>query len=299
MNYKLSSNNIIFKFSKDNPPAVKVASGDTIEIQTCDCFTDQIQTFEDKLEAIDWDRINPATGPIFVEGALEGDVLKVFIEDITLNSQGVMAAGKDLGVLGDQLEGLNSKLIPVMDNKAIFNSELSLPLNPMIGVIGVAPCSEDVNTGTPGSHGGNMDNTMIAKGSVLYLPVSVNGALFALGDLHAAMGDGEIGVSGIEIAGTVKVKFEILKGLKLDNPMLENTNYFTTIASSETVDGAIDTCVHDMFELLQKKLPFDKHEIVMLMSAVGQTQICQVVDPLKTARFSMPKWILEKYSFSI
>lgn len=299
MNYKLSSNNIIFKFSKNNPPAIKVAAGDTIEIQTCDCFADQVQTSEDRLESIDWNRINPATGPVFIEGAVEGDVLKVFIEDITLNSQGVMAAGKDLGVLGDALEGLNSKLIAVNENKAVFNSEISLPLNPMIGVIGVAPGSEEINTGTPGSHGGNMDNTMIAKGSILYLPVSVNGALFALGDLHAAMGDGEIGVTGIEIAGTVKVRFEVLKGLKIDNPMLENTNHFTTIASSETVDEAINLCVHNMFELLAEKLPFDKHEIVMLMSAVGQTQICQVVDPLKTARFVIPKWVLEKYNFTL
>lgn len=299
MNYKLSSNNIIFKFSKNNPPAIKVTAGDTIEIQTCDCFADQVQTSEDKLESIDWDRINPATGPVFIEGALEGDVLKVFIEDIFLNSQGVMAAGKDLGVLGDELEGLNSKIIPVIDNKALFNSEISLPLSPMIGVIGVAPNSEDTNTGTPGSHGGNMDNTMIAKGSVLYLPVSVDGALFALGDLHAAMGDGEIGVTGIEIAGTVKVRFEVIKDLKIDNPVLENASHFTTIASSKTVDEAVDLCVHNMFELLQERLPLSRHEIVMLMSAVGETQICQVVDPLKTARFVMPKWILEKYNFTL
>lgn len=299
MNYKLSSNNIIFKFSKNNSPAIKVAAGDTIEIQTCDCFADQIQTLEDKLEGIDWDRVNPATGPIFIEGALGGDVLKVFIEDITLKHQGVMAAGKDLGVLGDELEGLSSKLIVIKDNKAVFNSVISLSLNPMIGVIGVAPASEDVNTGTPGSHGGNMDNTLIAKGSVLYLPVSVNGALFALGDLHAAMGDGEIGVTGIEIAGTVKVKFEVLKGLTINNPILENESHFTTIASSKTIDDAINICVHNMFELLQNRLPLEKHEIVMLMSAVGQTQICQVVDPLKTARFLMPKWVLGKYNFNI
>lgn len=299
MHHTLSSNNLIYKFSRNNYPAIKVSSGDTVEIETQDCFANQLQKPEDRLDCIDWERVNPATGPVYVEGAQTGDTLKVTIEKIALNNRGVMAAGKSLGVLGDLLEGLESKLMPVTDSTAVFNDKLSIPLNPMIGVIGVSPLQEDINCGTPGPHGGNMDNKMIAKGSVLYLPIFADGALFALGDLHAAMGDGEIGVTGIEIAGRVTVKLEVLKNLKLSNPILQSNEHMATIASAKTLDEAVNNSTMDMFKLLSEKLLLDKSELVMLMSAVGQAQICQVVDPLKTARFLMPKWVLEKYDFKI
>lgn len=299
MNYSLCSDNNIFSFSKENKPVLQVSSGDTIDIYTCDCFADQIQKPEDKLEGIDWNRVNPAAGPIFVEGAQSGDTLKISIEDISLNCQGVMAAGKDLGVLGGLLPDLKSKIIPIENNRAIFNEKLSIPLNPMIGVIGVAPSGEAINCGTPGAHGGNMDNNMIAAGSILYLPIFNEGGLFALGDLHAAMGNGEIGVTGIEIAGKVTVKLELIKSLILTNPVLQNKDFFTTIASAETLDEAVIVSTKNMFEILSTKLPIEAHELVMLMSAVGNTEICQIVDPLKTARFTMPNWVLDKYNFKL
>jgi amidase len=299
MNYLLAADSNIFSFSKENKPVLQVSSGDTIAIYTCDCFADQIQKPEDKLEGIDWNRVNPATGPIFIDGAQCGDTLKISIEDISLNCQGVMAAGKDLGVLGSLLPDLKSKIIPIENNRAIFNEVLSIPLNPMIGVIGVAPAGEAVNCGTPGSHGGNMDNNMISAGAVLYLPVFNEGGLFALGDLHAAMGNGEIGVTGIEIAGKVTVKLELIKSLRLTNPILQNKDYFTTIASAETLDEAVNISTKTMFEILSNRLAIEEHELVMLMSAVGSTEICQVVDPLKTARFTMPNWVLEKYNFKL
>ncbi|MBL4936687.1 acetamidase/formamidase family protein [Clostridium sp. YIM B02515] len=299
MNYKLTYEKHIFNFSKSNTVALTVSSGDSIEIETMDCFANQLTTPEDKLESMDWDKVNPASGPIFIREAFKGDTLKVTIENIRLNNQGVMASGKDLGVLGDLLDGLESKLIQIENGKAIFNDKISIPLNPIIGVIGVAPENEAVNCGTPGTHGGNMDNTMIVEGAVLYLPIFVDGALFALGDLHAVMGDSEIGVTGIEIAGTVKVKLDVIKNLIIETPMLENNDYFSTIASSQTLDDAVADCTKHMFMLLSKKLEIPKHELVMLLSVVGHTQICQVVDPLKTARFIMPKWVLEKYKFNI
>jgi amidase len=288
----------IFSFSKNNPAVLRVSSGETVEINTLDCFSNQLQGPKDTLESMDWERVNPATGPVFVEGAQPGDVLKVTVQDIKLAEQGVMAAGKGLGVLGHLLEGLQSKLIPISEGKAVFDSKLEIPLNPMIGVIGVAPENEGVNCGTPGSHGGNMDNLMITTGAVLYLPVYVEGALFALGDLHAAMGDGEIGVTGVETSGTVTVTLEVVKGLKINNPVLENKDSFTTIASRENLEEAVKAAAEDMACILENRIPLAMSELAMLMSAVGHTQICQVVDPLRTARFVMPKWVLERYKFS-
>ncbi|MGF9798589.1 acetamidase/formamidase family protein [Brevibacillus agri] len=275
-----------------------VRSGTTLQMETYDCFTNQIQSEATAVTSIDWAQINPATGPIYVEGAMPGNVLKVKIERIELADQGVMAVGPKLGVMGHRIDAFQAKIIPIRNNKAIFNN-LEIPLNPMIGVIGVAPEQGEISCGTPGAHGGNMDNKMITEGATVYFPVFVEGALFALGDLHAAMGDGEIGVSGIEIPGVVTVSLEVIKGISLRHPMLENDSVVTTIASALTLDEAVKMAVEEMVDRIAAVSGLPLSEVTMLMSAVGQTQICQVVDPLMTARFVVPKWVLQQLNIAI
>lgn len=298
MDYKLDNSTTIFKFASSNPPVLKLASGATVEIQTQDCFANQLQTPEDALESMDWDRVNPATGPIFIEGAAPGDVLKVEILDIKVADQGVMAAGDSMGTLEGQMKGLSSKIIPIKEGRAVFSDKIQIPLKPMIGVIGVAPAQEEINCGTPGPHGGNMDNTMMGEGATAYFPIFTPGALFALGDVHAVMGDGEISGTGVEIPAQIKVRLEVLKGLHLENPVLENEEYFTTIASATSLDEAVNRSIEDMAAIL-KNISLSLPELAMLMSAVGHAQICQVVDPLRTARYLMPKWVLKEYNFKI
>ena len=296
MTYKVSSENYMFSFSKDIKPVLRVKSGEEVEIETMDCFANQIMTNEDKLESLDWNRVNPATGPIFVEGAQPADALKVTIEKIQIGNRGIVATGKDLGVLGHLMEGLYSRVLDIKDGEVIFNEDISFPINTMIGVIGVAPKEGSINCGTPGSHGGNMDTKLITEGSVLYLPVFVEGALFGLGDLHAAMGDGEIGVSGVEVAGSVTVKLEVVKNMSIANPIVKTSDITATIASAPTLEEAVTTATQDMANLLKQHTSMTMEEIATLMSAVGNLQFSQVVDPEKTVRFAMPNRILERYN---
>ncbi|MGE5702542.1 MAG: acetamidase/formamidase family protein, partial [Clostridia bacterium] len=287
----------IYAFSAKNAPVMRVASGAQVTIETYDCFTNQIQSEATTFNAIDWNQINPATGPVYVEGAMPGDTLKVTIERIQLGDQGVMAVGPGLGVMGHRIGAFEVKLIPVKDGRALFNN-IEIPLNPMIGVIGVAPAEGDVSCGTPGAHGGNMDNTMITEGATLFFPVGVEGALFALGDLHAAMGDGEIGVSGIEIPGQVTVTLEVVKNQPIEHPFLENDAVVAAIVSAATLDEAVQQSVEQMIDRLLPIAGMPIGELTMLMSAVGQTEICQVVDPLMTARFVVPKSILRQINIT-
>lgn len=284
---------IIYAFSKENAYTKKVDSGTTLKIEAYDCFQNQIQSAKTEVSAINWDQINPATGPVYVEGAMPGDVLKVKIEKIDIGDQGVMVVGPDLGVMGHRIEKMTSKILPIQDDKVIFNN-LELPMNKMIGVIGVAPDGEGVNCGTPGAHGGNMDNKMVEEGATLYFPVFVEGALFSLGDFHAAMGDGEVSVSGVEVSGTATVTLEVIKGETIHHPMLENEAVFTQIVSAPTVDEAVKLATIEMIERIVAKSDLPVSEVTMLMSAVGQVEICQIVDPLMTARFVVPKWVLEQ-----
>ena len=296
--YSLDSSGLVYSFSRHHPPRLRVPDGSRLEIETCDCFENQIRAPEDTLASLDWDRINPATGPIFVEGAEPGDALAATIEAITMDDQGVLVAGHEFGVLASKFDALHSRLVPVRQGRVIFDRRLSLPVRPMIGVIGVAPGGDPVNCGTPGSHGGNMDTTLIAPGATVYFPVAVPGALFALGDLHAAMGDGEISGAGVEIAGRVTLRLSVRKGLSLAGPMVATPEGLAAIASAPTLDDAANQAVRDLAEVLFPRLGLPWQELAYLLSIAGHMQICQVVDPLKTARFLIPWAALAPYGMT-
>lgn len=296
MTVAVKKEKFFYAFHKENDPAVKVTPGTQVVIETYDCFQNQIQSEDMEFGGVNWEQINPATGPIFVEGAEPGDILKVTIDDLVIGDRGVMLVGPGLGVLGHRLEKEQIKIIPVQDGKVIFNEKLQFPVTPMIGVIGVAPEGEAIPCGTPGPHGGNMDTTLVTKGATLYFPVFQKGALFGLGDLHAAMGDGEVSVSGLEVPGKVTVTLDVIKGKSIPYPFLENEDGLYVLVSKETLDEAVKAAVEIMADTLLPHTDMNLGELTMLFSAVGQTQISQVVDPLMTARFFVPRFVLEAYN---
>lgn len=289
----------LFSFDKDLEPVLKVPSGETVRIRTKDCFGNQLQGPEDQLSEIDWEAINPATGPIYVEGAVAGGTLKVHIDNIELDAQTSSCTGKDEGVCGDRFSDWATHFCKVEDGKVVWDERLSIPLAPMIGVIGVAPEGEPVNCGTPGKHGGNMDNTAIAAGATLYFPVAVDGALFGCGDMHAVMGDGEVSVSGAEVAGYATVTLTALPELSVPNPLIENDTHFGIIVSAESLDKASELAVQQMVDLLASRTNESEADLVMLLSLVADVRVCQMVDPEKTVRFMVPKYVLDAIDFSL
>ena len=289
----------LFSFDKDLEPVLKVPSGETVRIRTKDCFGNQLQGPEDQLSEIDWEAINPATGPIYVEGAVAGGTLKVHIVNIELDAQTSSCTGKDEGVCGDRFSDWATHFCKVEDGKVVWDERLSIPLAPMIGVIGVAPEGEPVNCGTPGKHGGNMDNTAIAAGATLYFPVAVDGALFGCGDMHAVMGDGEVSVSGAEVAGYATVTLTALPELSVPNPLIENDTHFGIIVSAESLDKASELAVQQMVDLLASRTNESEADLVMLLSLVADVRVCQMVDPEKTVRFMVPKYVLDAIDFSL
>ncbi|MHB9093255.1 MAG: acetamidase/formamidase family protein [Eubacteriales bacterium] len=294
---RISSSNSIFKMSPSNNPVANVDTEEIVVFETLDCFSNYIQREEQLFSSVGWNLINPATGPIYINGAEPNDTLKVEILDIKVADQGVICAAPNFGVLGEIITEEVTKVIPVREGKAIFNDKIHLSIKPMIGVIGTSPAREEIPTGTPGNHGSNMDCKRIVKGSVLYLPVNVPGGLLAMGDLHAVMGDGEIVVCGLEISGEVTVRVTVLKELSLPLPMLQEGDSIMTLASSATLDEAAKLATMNMHSFLIKQLNMDIVEAGMLLSLAGDLRICQVVDPLMTARMELPLWILGKYDY--
>ncbi|EJL30593.1 acetamidase/formamidase family protein [Brevibacillus sp. BC25] len=286
--YRVKKQDVIYAMSPENRPVLKVEAGSIVTFETCDCFEDQIQSADTVFQELDWNRINPASGPIYIEGTEPGDILVVHIQKIEIKNQGVMVTGPELGVMGFALQKNVIKMIPIQDGQAVLSDKLQVPINPMIGVIGTAPAKEAISCGTPGDHGGNMDCKQMREGTTLLLPVNVPGALFALGDLHAAMADGEVAVCGVEIAGEVTVKLDVIKGKQWPLPMAVNQEHLITIASEKQLDKAADRAVINMVQFLHEELGVEKAEATFLLSAAGDLRICQVVDPLKTARMELP-----------
>ena len=288
----------IHKMSRENAPVAHAQNGDTVRFETLDCFGCQIRHESERLGGLDWNCINPATGPLFIAGAEPGDVLKVEILDIELDDHGVMVDSPGEGVTGRAVTEETTRILPVSNVTVHFNDKLSFPINPMIGVIGTAPAGDAIDTGTPGAHGGNMDCTRIGIGATLYLPVNTEGALLAMGDLHAKMGDGEVEVCGVEIAGAVTVRVTVVKNCGLPTPFLVNSEIAAAIHSAETVDEACVGATMAMHSFLMQELGMNEHEAGMLLSVAGDLRICQIVDPEKTCRMEIPLSVADAYGYT-
>ncbi|WP_028273408.1 acetamidase/formamidase family protein [Atopococcus tabaci] len=289
---RISSEHVVFSMEKANKPALSVDSGATVVFETLDCFSNTVQSSEDLVSAIDFSKVNPATGPLFVNGAEPGDTLKVTIHSITLPDQGVIVTAPGLGNLSGSIVEEETVICKVTDDHVEYKG-INVPLRKMIGVIGTAPAGEPVNTGTPHDHGGNMDTTRIAEGASLYLPVNVEGALLAMGDLHAAMGDGEIMGDGLEIPGEVEVTVEVVKNFDLPVPLVETDDLWITIGSRATLEEAGRLATENMADLIQKKSELTFNQAGMLLSMAGNLHACQVVNPNVTMRMELAKSLLK------
>lgn len=296
---RISSEYVTDILDKKNPPVAYCNDGDAVVFETRDCYdgsiTSEDRPYGDRIEHLE----NPSTGPLYVKGAVQGDVLKVEILDIQVAKQGIMRTSPTAGAFHEAYDVRTARIFPIVNGKVQFDDKLTLTIDPMIGVIGTAPFDEGILTETPDYHGGNMDCNEIVKGSILYLPVCVDGALLSMGDLHALMGDGEVMICGLEIAGEVTVRVSVVKNCILPTPFVINRGKAMTIQSALTLDEAAKMAATKMFELLTVVMGGDKVNAGMLMSLKSDMAVCQIVDPKKTIRVELPMEIFTTYQFEM
>ncbi|MBB6448528.1 amidase [Geomicrobium halophilum] len=294
MTDRIGREHYIFDMNKAHPPALSTLQGANVQFQTYDAFLNQITSEDSEMTTIDWEKVNPATGPLYVKGTKPGDILQVDIERILFQDEGTIVTGEELGAMGHRLEGFSIKKVKIANNNVHLNDTLTIPVHPMIGVIGVAPANEGVPCGTPDAHGGNMDTRLITEGATVHFPVFQEGALLAMGDVHAAMGDGEVCVSGVEVSADITVNVDAHQRFQLNYPLLENKEGIATLVSKKTLDEAATAAVEEMVELLISLQPdLTIEETTMVLSAAGSLEISQVVDPLKTCRCFINHEVLE------
>ena len=299
MTTRVTRDKLFFAFEPALIPATHVGQGEEVLLETHDCFEGQIQRPQDLVDKLDWNHVNPATGPVYIDGARPGDILRVDLLEVRVGQQASMVTIPGEGALGDVITQMETAILKVEGNEIVFKDRLRIPKKPMIGVIGVAPASGSVPNGTPGPHGGNLDCTLMCEGNSAYFTVGVEGALFGAGDFHAAMGDGEIVVCGAEVPGELRFQARVVDLHGLPTPFVQSPTVVATIHSAATIDEAASGAIHRMAQFLTDFAKLPLNDAGMLMSLVGELKFCQVVDPLKTVRFEFPKWVLAEYGFEM
>jgi acetamidase/formamidase len=303
--HSLSAEPTHSRWNRGLKPRLWIESGDVVHMECLDASGGQVRpgaTVEEFL-AIDRERIHALTGPIGVVGAEPGDVLQVGVLDVRHKGWGWTSVISGLGFLDERFmtpylfhwqleEEITQTLAPAM-----------VPLRPFCGVMGVAPAeSGEFRTRPPGNFGGNMDVRDLVAGSTLYLPVLNQSALFSAGDVHAAQGDGEVCINGIECPADVSLRFKLHKQRQLGGPLVEAAN--TTAYSGSkgawiVVESGTDTmaaaraATSRMIDLLVAEWGFSPVHAYLLCSVAMDLRLAQVVNrPMITVAASISKSVL-------
>src|SRR5579859_4942077 len=282
------------------PPIATIQSGEVVSFDLLDASCGQIvhDSTVDAIRTLDFSQVDQVNGPIYVEGAAPGDTLEVEFLDLQPADWGWTAIIPGFGLLADEFPEPALKIWHLeggADGWAEFAPGIRIPLAPFCGEIGLAPgVSGALSTIPPYHHGGNMDTKHITKGARLYLPVEVPGALFSLGDGHAAQGDGEVCGTAIETPMHATVRLTVRKDLAVAQPqfltagpLTPRTNtapYYVTDGIGPDLMEATRMAVRHMIDHLQRVYALSRADAYMLCSVAVDLKLCEVVD--------MPNWVV-------
>jgi acetamidase/formamidase len=291
--YHATINNVKYVYGVV-PPVAHVKSGAVIETNTLDAFGNVLKKPGDRLSMVKGD--NPLTGPFYVDGALPGDTLAVKILDLQVDgTQGVGSLGPGFGALNQSsyTPMLHSPLpekiwfypIDKTTNTATFRAldsmfSVKIPLHPFFGCIGVVPAGGEARSSlVPAEFGGNMDAPEASVGNTLYLPVNVPGALLYLGDGHAAMGDGEVDGTAIEVALLARVQVDVIKGKKINWPRFENRDSIMAVGAYRPLDDALRIAFTELVDWIHRDYGLSALDAYELLSKVARIHVDEMVDP--------------------
>ena len=296
--YHLSEKQTHNKFSRNEAPVLTVKPGAVIEAFTRDALDGQlnIDSTTADLADIRRERVHPLTGPVYVETAEPGDVLAVTLHELELQDWGFSAIIPGLGLLAEEYREPVLKTFKLDKDKHTvnFNHTITIPLKPFPGVMGVAPDTDErLSTVSPRAYGGNLDDPDIVAGTTVYFPVFVDGALFSIGDTHAAQGAGEVSGTALEAPMRIVYELNLVKdGYSIAEPQYETPDYYAVTAFATTLDEAAAKAVRYMIEYLVRRHGLQNSEAYMLCSLAADLKIAEVVSPNVLVTMQIPKKVL-------
>ena len=282
-------------FSRYAEPIAKVMPGEEVILHTEDAYSGLLQSEDASLEEVNRKRRcpNPQTGPIYIEGAKAGDTLKVHIIDIEpARNWAVSCIHRDFGGLTPNKftrmidMALRDKIYIYRfdsDGMLVHDEFLRFPWKPFMGTIATAPVMEAVSTLTPFENGGNMDAPDVKPGNIIYLPVSVDGAMFFTGDCHANQGEGELCGTALEISARVKLRFEIISGKRIAWPRIESPSTaegdaeYMVVGSARPMEDAARIAYAELIEWMTE-FGWDRLDAYQALTQAGKLYCANMVD---------------------
>ena len=290
-----------FGWSRDHPPVSTVASGAEITLETADASGGQFtaSSTAGAVAGLDFAKVNPATGPIYVEGARPGDVLQIDLLEIEPGSWGWTGQIPGFGLLADQFPDPWLHIWSIEGQRTRFQDRIAVPVEPFCGVIGLAPAEPGLHSVVPPRRvGGNMDIKQLQAGTTVYLPVEVEGALLGIGDTHAAQGDGEVCGTAIECPMSVTVRLSVRRDLNIDTPEYDvhvplerrsaaQAGYHAVTGVGPDLMQATRQSIERMIVHLENTRGLDAQSAYALCSVAVDLKISEVVDA--------PNWIVSAF----
>jgi acetamidase/formamidase len=282
-----------FTWDTDNEPVLTVASGDSVVVHTRDVSDDQItpDSTAEAIASLDWDRVYPLAGPIAVEGAQPGQTLAIEIVDLHTKGWGWTAIIPGFGLLPDDFSEPYLRIFDLTDGRyAYLDDDIAIPIAPFFGTMGVCPAgASNQAVMPPGVFGGNLDTRQLVRGTTLYLPVQVEGALFSCGDAHAAQGDGEVCVTGIESPMYGVLRFTLQDDRSIPAPQyrtpagpltphVDDGGFYGTTGVGPDLYVAAQEAVRAMLVYLGEAHDLSREDAYVLSSLCVDLKISEIVD---------------------
>jgi amidase len=308
VHYTTTTANVKYLFATAEPVA-RLKSGDILDTNTLDCFGNGIKKPGDTLRMATGD--NPLAGPFYVEGAEPGDTLAVKILDLQVDGdQGVGAFAPGFGAINETnyTPMLHAPLperiwfypIDHVDHTATFKAidsdfKVKIPVHPFFGCIGVAPANGEARSSVvPAEFGGNMDSPEASVGNTVYFPVNVKGGLLYIGDGHAAMGDGEVAGTAIEVPLKARLQLSVIKNRTIAWPQFENDDAIMTVGAYRPLDDCVRIAFTELVKWIHKDYGLSELDAYELLSKVARIHLNEMVDPNYVVVASIEKRYLPK-----
>jgi amidase len=290
MTIELPKGEVKFTLSPEHTPAAVVPPGSRLRIETELNIGDVLHSVDEPFDPsmIRLPYANGATGPVAIEGATPEHVVVCDIEEMELVPPGFTALLPGFGPFVDWIRrrdfGVHARVVDVVDGEVVWDDDLRIPVQPMVGVIGTAPLLESISTIDNGPHGGNLDVQEMGPGCRVTLPVAVDGALFYLGDCHAVQGDGELcGIGAIEIRTRTTVRLDLApRPSRMAWPRIETEEHIGVVACARPLEDAFRLAVEGLVNWLEDNHGFAPHDAVLLLGQVAEARCTQLANPKYT-----------------
>jgi amidase len=270
----ISGTKYTYVISAGQEPVARIRPPARITVQTLDASTNRVKD-SSNIEYIPVTEVNPATGPVLVDGAGPGDILSVRILDIRVADGPHIKLWPGLGICQDKVKSPVTKVCRIRKGMIEFTPSIRLPVRPMVGVIATAPAAKSFPTVSGGNYGGNLDNKLLSPGAVIYMPVFCEGAHLFVGDLHASMGDGELCGLALEASGEIDLEIGLLKGRELRVPVGQKDNTIFACCFYPTCGEAIDELAWEFASFLRDRFSLSVEDAVMLIGAAADFRFSQ------------------------